>query len=70
MFHFELIHVPAIHFQGPDALSQRGLAEGEIVEDDDDTWLDRIALLVQNRPESIFNLRQNQQKQDITVCLP
>lgn len=45
MFHFELIHVPAVRFQGPDALSRRGLGEGEYAEDDDDSWLDRIALL-------------------------
>jgi hypothetical protein len=54
MFHFELIHVPAVRFQGPDALSRRGLAEGEIAEDDDDSWLDRIALLAQNKPKSVF----------------
>jgi hypothetical protein len=44
MFHFALIHVPATKFQGPDALSRRGVAIGEDVESDDDTWLDEIAL--------------------------
>jgi len=45
MFHFKLIHVPAEKHKGPDALSRRPLAEGEIAEDDDDSWLDNIALL-------------------------
>lgn len=54
MFHFELIHVPAVRFQGPDALSRRGLAEGEVAADDDDSWLDRIALLAQHGVKSIF----------------
>nr|GAT48253.1 predicted protein [Mycena chlorophos] len=47
MFHFELHHVPATKFQAPDALSRRGLGEGEIAEDDDDSWLDEIVLLAQ-----------------------
>lgn len=44
MFHFQLIHVPATKFQGPDALSRRTRAEGEDAPDDDDSWLDHIAL--------------------------
>lgn len=51
MFHFTLIHVPATKFQGPDALSRRERAPEEAVESDDDTWLDQIALSVQ---ESYF----------------
>lgn len=54
MFHFELIHVLAVRFQGPDAWSRRGLAEGEVAADDDDSWLDRIALLAQHGVKSIF----------------
>lgn len=46
MFDFELRHVPAERFQGPDALSRRPLAKGETVEDDDDSWLDNIALSI------------------------
>ena len=46
MFDFTLIHVPATKHVGPDALSRRPLGEGEIVEEDDDTWLDDIALLI------------------------
>jgi len=46
MFDFKLIHVPAERHKGPDALSRRGLAENEIAEDDDDSWLDDIALLM------------------------
>ena len=45
LFTFELVHVPAERHQGPDALSRRPVAEGEIVEDDDDSWLDDIALM-------------------------
>ena len=41
MFDFKLIHVvPADKHRGPDALSRRERAEGESVEDDDDSLLD------------------------------
>jgi hypothetical protein len=55
MFHFELIHVPAVRFQGPDALSRRGRAIGEIAEDDDDEWLDQITLMGRVSPD-VFQL--------------
>jgi hypothetical protein len=45
MFDFELRHVPAERFLGPDALSRRPKDEEEIAYDDDDSWLDNIALL-------------------------
>jgi hypothetical protein len=45
LFDFALVHVPADKHKGPDALSRRTLAEGEIAESDDDSWLDNIALL-------------------------
>jgi len=45
MFTFELVHVPAERHKGPDALSRRPLGEGEIIEEDDDSWLDDIALM-------------------------
>ena len=44
LFTFKLIHVPADKHKGPDALSRRPLGEGEQVEEDDDSWLDDIAL--------------------------
>ena len=44
LFDFELIHVPAERHKGPDALSRRRLAEGEELPDNDDAWLDDIAL--------------------------
>ena len=47
LFTFKLIHVPAEQHRGPDALSRRPLGEGETVEEDDDSWLDNIALQVQ-----------------------
>jgi hypothetical protein len=40
-----LVHVPADKHQGPDALSRHPIAEGETVVEEDDTWLDDIALL-------------------------
>ena len=46
LFDFTLIHVPATKHVGPDALSRRPLGDGEEIEDDDDEWLDDIALLV------------------------
>lgn len=45
LFDFNLIHVPGKTFHAPDALSRRGLGEGEIIEIHDDSWLDDIALL-------------------------
>ncbi|CAL1712332.1 unnamed protein product [Somion occarium] len=44
LFDFELIHIPAERHKGPDALSRRGLGEGEEVKEEDDAWLDEIAL--------------------------
>jgi transposase InsO family protein len=44
LFDFTLIHVPAAKHVGPDALSRRPLGDGEIVEDENDDWLDEIAL--------------------------
>ena len=45
MFTFELVHVPAERHKGPDALSRRPLGEGEVIEEDNDSWLDNIALM-------------------------
>lgn len=45
-FDFTLVHVPASRFRGPDALSRRRLGENESIEEDDDSWLDDIALLM------------------------
>jgi transposase InsO family protein len=44
LFDFTLVHVPAIRFKGPDALSRRPLADDEEIEPDEDSWLDDIAL--------------------------
>ena len=38
------VHVPAKWHKGPDALSRWPLAEGEVIEPDDDSWLDNIVL--------------------------
>ena len=44
LFDFELVHIPAERHKGPDALSRKELADGEEVPEEDDTWLDNIAL--------------------------
>ena len=44
LFDFQLVHVPAEKHKGPDALSRREKAEDEEVEEEDDSWLDEIAL--------------------------
>jgi len=46
LFDFTLVHVPATKHVGPDALSRRPLGEGEVVNDEDDSWLDDIALWI------------------------
>jgi transposase InsO family protein len=41
MFDFDLVHVPAMDFKGPDGMSRRPLAEGEKKDDEDvDAWLE------------------------------
>jgi hypothetical protein len=62
MFHFELKHVPAVKFQGPDALSRRGWTEEEAVESDDDSWLDEVALYI-SRPDPDIEPNQDYTKQ-------
>ena len=59
LFDFSLIHVPAVRHQGPDALSRRELGEGEQIEDEDDSWLDDIALFAHT---STFNLQVADEK--------
>ena len=44
LFDFELIHVPADRHKGPDALSRRRPGTEEFIDDNDDSWLDNIAL--------------------------
>ena len=38
------VHVPAEWHKGPDALFRWLLAEGEVIEPDDDSWLNNIVL--------------------------
>lgn len=45
MFDFTLVHISGTKHVGPDALSRRMLGEGETIEEEDDSWLDDIALL-------------------------
>lgn len=44
MFDFTLVHVPGTKHVAPDALSRRERGEGEEIIEDDDEWLDNIAL--------------------------
>ena len=64
MFDFELRHVPAEKFLGPDALSHRPLAMGETIKEEDDSWLNDIALFIflLNRQFSPFPTQVNAKK--------
>ena len=44
LFDFEFKHVPATKFLAPDALSRRKLGENEIIDSENDAWLDELAL--------------------------
>jgi hypothetical protein len=68
-FDFELIHVPANKFKGPDALSRRPMAENEEIIEDDDEWLDNIALFTSlnptkeiSHPARIFITKEDQEQ--------
>ncbi|KAI0086603.1 hypothetical protein BDY19DRAFT_894727, partial [Irpex rosettiformis] len=50
LFDFTLVHVPADRFKGPDALSHRRSADGEDLPEEDDSWVDDIALFAGIRP--------------------
>jgi transposase InsO family protein len=47
LFDFTLVHIPAIHHKGPDALSRRPHAEddSEVEEDEDDDWFEEAYLI-------------------------
>jgi hypothetical protein len=66
MFHFQLNHVPATRFHGPDALSRRPRAEGEEAPDDDDEWLDQIALSAFKVPRYFAKVIQYYERQKTT----
>ena len=60
LFDFELIHVPAERHKGPDALSRKELGEGEVIDEEDDSWLDNIALLTYHpfhNPDDILHCK-------------
>ena len=44
MFDFTLVYLLAEWPKGPDALPRQPLVEREVMEQDDDLWLDNIAL--------------------------
>ena len=57
LFDFELVHVPAAQHKGPDALSRKERAKGEDSDEEDDTWLDNIALNTQQLAPYDIDLR-------------
>jgi len=83
MFTFELVHVSVEWHKGPDALSRRPLGEGEVIEEDDDSWLDNIALVTFipyrdfppfpkvssdfNPQKTTFNRENNQDQETIEI---
>ena len=73
LFDFDLVHVPADKHRGPDALSRRKLAEGEKMPEEDDSWLDDIALLVDNlgpvegEPDTIAVYHTSASLQDLVL---
>ena len=44
LFDFQLVHIPATNFKGPDALSRRPLEDDTTTLSYNDSWLDKIAL--------------------------
>jgi transposase InsO family protein len=64
LFDFKLIHVPATKFKGPDALSRRGLGEGESIDPQDDSWLDELALYT-GASQACFRATVSPQVRDI-----
>jgi hypothetical protein len=53
LFDFVLKHVPGSTHLAADALSRRPLGEGEVIEEDEDDWLDNIALHVATSRNSV-----------------
>lgn len=67
MFDFKLVHVPAEKHVGPDALSRRELGEGEVIEEEDDEWLDDVALhtrILESEKEPVRVLYSGKSKED------
>ena len=57
LFDFELIHVPATKFKGPDALSRKEQTPEDLANaESDDEWLDHIALQAAITPQSAHTL--------------
>lgn len=56
LFDFELVHIPAAQFKGPDALSRREATQEEKEEmQEDDEWLEDIALYITNPTLSLIS---------------
>ncbi|KAJ3503912.1 hypothetical protein NLJ89_g8219 [Agrocybe chaxingu] len=72
MFDFTLVHVPAERHKGPDALSRRPAAPGETIVEDDEAWLDNIALMliIPNRQFPAFDLGREDTSKETVNALP
>ena len=74
MFDFDLIHVPANSFRGPDALSRwpYHLMPEVKVSDEDDTWLDKVALYARRvstyEPTMVGAYRTNYEALELPSC--
>ena len=66
LFDFELVHVPADRHRGPDALSRKEPGEKEELNEEDDTWLDDIALYAPARQHHA-DLRWNQAEWNLYI---
>lgn len=60
LFDFTLKHVPGASHQAADALSRRSLGAGESIREDDDSWLDNIALYTSalDEPRGLFTCQE------------
>jgi hypothetical protein len=79
LFDFVLKHVPGHTHLAADALSRRSLGEGEKVEEEDDEWLDNIALHITSpdipletfTPNQIYQTTPQYSPQEIpSYCFP
>jgi hypothetical protein len=72
LFDFDLVHVPAKDFGGPDGLSRRPLGEGEHVDGEDvDEWLETnlgLGLWAETWQGREFGERTTQQKEDNDIA--
>ena len=70
LFDFELVHVPAEQFKGPDGLSRRTPTQDEREEDEnDDSWLDDIVLFYSQPMDQDHQIFTTHYKNPSLSCL-